>query len=529
MKITVKDCLSLDIFKDAIVAAGKRNLDNIVKSVSVLDADSVKTALNREGVRDRVLFTSFTYRKEDVELKSSVLKALAGKGVAAVFVFHTDVITNELYGQSIKNAEAMGMPLVFLPNGSNAQYAQAIEQIMNKLLVGDNIKNNLINNTIYHILDFEKHSNFESALREAAINNDFQVVLISKDFNPILVVETRHKATISDAIRLIKQKGSIDEIVGNSSSEIEGVAAYWKMIDVQGKRYFLLIVDNEDAYASVDMMKLAEIIELAAGMWRYTPVSDKKTEFVKALVRGNKSLAYTIRDEINMQGNQLVSAFYIKGISANKVAQILDDFEKRCKCEVMSISDGDETHGVVRQTSDDVDGLNIIDSKNDCIKLYEGLKEISKSVRIFHVTGGNGVEGLADAFRLISETWAFVGSVFPFKRLFSKYELALVSNCIMIQVQGGHIKKNYTSLLDVFEREIGANKAKQLQDTLETFVLDAGMKIGKTSEIIGIHNNTVQYRLKRINEILNTEITGNRVIPGLTIALAIRRLERVIE
>jgi hypothetical protein len=47
----------------------------------------------------------------------------------------------------------------------------------------------------------------------------------------------------------------------------------------------------------------------------------------------------------------------------------------------------------------------------------------------------------------------------------------------------------------------------------------------KTAEIMNIHTNTVQYRLKKINEILGAEITGNRVIPGLTIALALQRLE----
>ena len=30
---------------------------------------------------------------------------------------------------------------------------------------------------------------------------------------------------------------------------------------------------------------------------------------------------------------------------------------------------------------------------------------------------------------------------------------------------------------------------------------------------------------KKINEILGVEITGNRVIPGLTVALALRRME----
>ena len=45
---------------------------------------------------------------------------------------------------------------------------------------------------------------------------------------------------------------------------------------------------------------------------------------------------------------------------------------------------------------------------------------------------------------------------------------------------------------------------------------------------MGIHANTVQYRLKKINELLGTEITGNRVVPSLTIALVLKRLERVI-
>ena len=105
--------------------------------------------------------------------------------------------------------------------------------------------------------------------------------------------------------------------------------------------------------------------------------------------------------------------------------------------------------------------------------------------------------------------------------------MALISNCISIQLQGGHVKRNYMKLLEAFDRA-GENKSKQLQDTLETFVLDAGMSSSKTAKFMQIHANTVQYRLKRINELLGVEITGNRIMPGLTIALALKRLERVV-
>ncbi len=80
-------------------------------------------------------------------------------------------------------------------------------------------------------------------------------------------------------------------------------------------------------------------------------------------------------------------------------------------------------------------------------------------MRIFHATGVDGIEGAGDAFRLISETWTFVESVFPYK-VFTKYELALVSNCINLQVQGGYLKKNYMDLLEPFRKEMGENKAK---------------------------------------------------------------------
>ena len=117
--------------------------------------------------------------------------------------------------------------------------------------------------------------------------------------------------------------------------------------------------------------------------------------------------------------------------------------------------------------------------------------------------------------------------VFPFKRVFTKYELTLVCNCISIQLQGGFVKKAYMELLEVF-KGVGGNKGRQLLETLETFVLDAGMNSSKTSDFMRIHPNTVQYRLKKINELLGAEITGNRIIPGLTIALALKRIERAL-
>ena len=58
----------------------------------------------------------------------------------------------------------------------------------------------VINNTITYLLNFEKYSSFVQALEETAISNDFQVVLLSDDFNPLITVETRHQITVDEEL-----------------------------------------------------------------------------------------------------------------------------------------------------------------------------------------------------------------------------------------------------------------------------------------------------------------------------------------
>ncbi|MCL2437377.1 MAG: helix-turn-helix domain-containing protein, partial [Clostridiales bacterium] len=384
--------------------------------------------------------------------------------------------------------------------------------------------NKLISRTIFHLLNFEAYSNFQDALMEAAISNDFQIILLSEDFNPILSIETRHRTTISEAIRLGKQK-DIQKAAVYTMIDVNGVLTYWGPILIGGEKHYMFIVDNEDSYSANEITKLAEIIELAMGMWKYSPERDAKAEFIKALRKGNKSLAHKLKDEAQIKGEDIISIFFARGLEKESVLKDIVDFQKKENLHVMKINEGDETYGMILSEKKGVEEIDA-QQRVKCNHLFNKLKE-DKAVRIFHVTGIDGIDGTVDAYRLISETWSFVQNVFPYKRVFTKYDLSLVSNCINIQIQDGYVKKNFKELLKPF-KETGSNKGKQLLETLETFVLDAGMNSAKTSEFMGIHTNTVQYRLKRINDILGVEITGNRVLPGLTIALALKRLERVV-
>ena len=319
-------------------------------------------------------------------------------------------------------------------------------------------------------------------------------------------------------IEALAKGGNAGLIVSSSNKNTELLSK--KTIKAAEAYGFPLVVLWEDSpYSCTDI-----IVGLKAALshWENSPDRDVKIELLNALRRGNKREALRLREDLAINGDSILSVFFAKGMLKKEALELLREFEADEDMEIIALTEEGETYGLVLKAG--VSGKEeLLMEKNKCVALFNRIKE-EKSIRIFHVTGVAGLDGAIDGYRLIAETSSLVQTIFPYKRVFTKYELVLSGNCINIQIQGSQVKKNYMELLEPFWGS-GETKGRQLLETLETFVLDAGMNSGKTSEFMGIHTNTVQYRLKRSNDILGVEIMANRVIPGLTIALALRRLE----
>lgn len=387
--------------------------------------------------------------------------------------------------------------------------------------MSETFSNSLISNTIYHLLNFEKHSSFQSAAREAAINNNFQIVLFSEDFNTIFSVETQHRTTIEAAIRQGIER-DVDKNEISTRIDVNGVLTYWGPIKINGVKYYLMLVDNEDSYSQEEISKLAEIIELAMGMWKYTPQRDIKAEFIKALRRGNKSLAYSLKSESDFSDAQVEGIFVIPEVDKDIGMKHLTSFEETYDLQSLRIAEGGEICGVILHSNS-----SKVIGEGEWKQFAKQLAETG-TTKTFYFSGIDGIEDAADAFQIINETEPFIQLIFPKKSCFSKYELALASDCVNMSLKGGQVKKNYLDLLKPL-KSAGENKSKQFMDTLEAFILDSGLNTAKTSRLMEIHTNTVQYRLKRIREILGVDITGNTVVPGLMMALAIARIEKKVK
>ncbi len=520
MKVTVKECLELPVFKKALVIAGNQGLDNRVSAISFLETGnfgSIKTNMHKKD--EMILSASFPEIFGE-DMQRGIIRSMAEGGGSALVLLTSDPADEKWPKSVLGLANELKFPIVLISEDGNVPYADVINAVMEKVLYGDNFANRLISNTIFHLLNFEKHSNFQSAAREAAINNNFQMVILSEDFNPIFSVETRHRTTIAEAIRAGIER-DVDKSAVYTRIDINGALTYWGPVTINGEKHYMFIVDNEDSYSPGEITKLAEILEIAMGMWKYSPVKDAKAEFIKALRRGNKSLAYCLKDEAMEENDGILSVFCISGIERDDGLKKITAFEKRTGYEVLKIHEGDEIYGMILEGKGDSSD----EPGEFCTELYQELS-VSDAVIIFHVTGAEGIEGSSDAFQLINEAWPFIRYIFPHQHVFSKYELALASNCINISIRSDSVKKNYMDLIAPF-KAAKEGKGKQLLETLEIFVLDAGMNTTRTAKMMNIHTNTVQYRLKRIREILQADMMGTTIIPGLTVALAVERIEKI--
>lgn len=520
MKVTVKDCLELPVFKKASVIAGKQGLDNRVSAISFLESGNIGSIKTNMHKKDEMFLSALFPEGFDEEMQLQMIRSIYEGGGAALVLLTSDLSGNQCPQSVITLSNELGFPVIRISEEGEIPYADVIDAVMEKVLYGDNFANRLISNTIFHLLNFEKHSNFQSAAREAAINNNFQMVILSEDFNPIFSVETRHRTTIAEAIRAGIER-DVDKSAVYTRIDINGALTYWGPVTINGEKHYMFIVDNEDSYSPGEITKLAEILEIAMGMWKYSPVKDAKAEFIKALRRGNKSLAHCLKDEALAEGDEIVSVFSISGVERDDCLKKITAFEKRSGYEVIKIHEGDEIYGMVLEGS----GEKGEASGESCTELYQELY-INDSVIIFHVTGVDGIEGSSDAYQLINEAWPFIRYIFPHQHIFTKYELALASNCINISIRSDSVKKNYMDLIAPF-KAAREGKGKQLLETLEIFVLDAGMNTSRTAKMMNIHTNTVQYRLKRIREILQADMMGTSIIPGLTVALAVERIEKI--
>lgn len=123
----------------------------------------------------------------------------------------------------------------------------------------------------------------------------------------------------------------------------------------------------------------------------------------------------------------------------------------------------------------------------------------------------------------IAGYFPYMRAIFPHKAILSYSDLVFTIQCRYYAETDQSAPISNDSILYFFKEE-SVGKL-DLINTLAVWMLDAGRNTQIASEILNVHPNTLQYRLKRIKELTSIDIEDTPSLAVLSIALGIMRIK----
>jgi hypothetical protein len=158
---------------------------------------------------------------------------------------------------------------------------------------------------------------------------------------------------------------------------------------------------------------------------------------------------------------------------------------------------------------------------NDADHLMQAVRE--PDIVLAVVDGMADLNELRGHHALIRRTLQPARQIFRTKNVFNRHDLGFVDNVLRIVAGGAETTRPYSSLVKKI-REHGEDGAGRLYETLETLILDANMSTAATASLLYLHQHTVQYRLRKIKDLLGDDVFQVSTQFELATALAIQRL-----
>lgn len=285
----------------------------------------------------------------------------------------------------------------------------------------------------------------------------------------------------------------------------------------------LLAFDFTDTLTYWSLSNITSIAGICAGIWKYNHKKQLQTDIVQAILSDNPIQAKILLAKLN------ISLSSIQGIACifQKEAAQGKEF-LHAAAEKLKILLKDADIGFLFSEADDM--LIFIPYYSASVpsvheRFINSIKALSDSflnhkVNVFYALNTRGILEIGKIYKDFSRVLPLLPIIYPSKRVLSKYQIGLAALCEEITSKMQESASRYLELLS----PISAAGSEELPDTLAVFLLDANQNTLEASKILYLHTNTIQYRLRKIRELLNIDLLDTSEILDLTVALAVRRI-----
>ena len=508
MSISMRDCLKLSSFQNCEILSGETELDNRVCNISVLEiankdqADNVACKISS----DEIYLSSFEKISEDIETQCKIIEHLSEKNNVGLVLICKGMLFNELHPYVVSRARELTLPLIVIPaEKNNFQYCHIINQVFTLIIEKQNNRNKTYRQ-IAAILSKvpEKKRNFSELL--GLISENKQVNLILADVYGLSAIQSFCSGSDSpDLFYVINMFNREDKNISENmiTAEFEKRKRNFfhvKLSSHKLRHYSLYIEDETRKLNFNDTREIAELIQMFSEIWNLSEDEISSQSIINALYEGNnanlKTFSQRYHFNIDKPGQLfLIHINYENSDNYNTVQEKIK-LQKRIKEAAENTKEyiffnayGEYLILFMREFRSETDAGNFITSvltitgecKCSITKLHIPLCEVKEILNLY--------DGISDDME----------KILPDKKLYTLPDLLFTSNCKLLSEGKGVDKIIIDSIL---KKIFSLSDSDDLLTTLCTFYLDTDCHINDTANLLYIHRQTVRYRLRKVQELL---------------------------
>ena len=536
MGFTVEDAMRLPSLRNAKLAGGKAGLKNNVFGVNVFDFKLSENLQDRFFAKDdrhlsnQIVITSFSFMQDDEALQCKYLRKLCEIGESALVLYYVGVVVKTLSDRLVATADEIGFPLIIMPIGRiDLRYGDLISEVSASVL-SDRIHYNgsLVTDIIGQVsrLPSEKQT-IDSVLTLLSGKLRVSVVLTDSSLNELGCAQW--PSNDLNLIDLMTEENVSHHVKRRKVfAPIEGSYIWFVPIHDRGIEPMRLFLIEEGTVLDDILVEMAkQTVQLAVELWSNRHSAVLTSELVKAIINDEPIRMRRLSEVLNIDIKSIHTTWIIRCTDGR--SSFSDEMIKSVRGTMNSLDSEIilEPYRTPLGTSDDLILFfrNPLDAKllDDCSKsiIYNlhslGCEHVYLTMLDYKATTAH----VRKAFAIWNETEATARAVFPNLEIFHESEIELVRQCIEVIKLGEASIAAATGCLDGLDERHGSD---EFLKTLEVYYLDADMNMQTASEILGVHKNTIKYRINMVCDALGHSVSNPVTTSRLTIALAIRRL-----
>ena len=529
MSVTVRDCLELSVFAGARVVAGASGLDRIVNAVTVIESTDFDDMLIDLIRGNEFVITALVSAAGDIEKQCRTISALSKGNEAGLVLFYVGIFIKELHPDVLRVADEKGFPLIVMPPfRDDICYADTISAVMELIISDKESGSPLVGETISELFRLNVKS-FPSVLQMLADKFDCCLIITDAYNDPILIAPPHAHEKICDyaSIRSTVQNYSTNSFAPYKKSKAEFFDSCITIHSTpfnmdRSVKLNLIAFDFKNSLTQWTFSHISETIGICAGIWKYNPRKQLENEVVHALLSRNQIQLNFLLSKLGINQNNMRGFIILSGADDssdmihNAISKLKQDlFENNIHCFFAEI---DENYVLIPYSMSENTSIvqDIIGSLNALLALEE-----NKSLTVYSTMNSKYISDIEILYKEFCDAIPMLKSIFPYKKIFNKHHAGLAHVCHKILTGNQEDYKKYLDLLT----PIVTQNSEELAETLSVFLLDANQSTSETSKLLFLHANTIQYRIRKIKELLKVELFDVSELLELSIALALKRMK----